>query len=54
MDTRRWGPGERLVFETYSREAYEQSFDWIASHRIFADQEMGAPRYEQSVVTLAQ
>jgi ABC-type nitrate/sulfonate/bicarbonate transport system substrate-binding protein len=54
MDTRRWGPGERLVFETYSREAYEQSFDWIASHRIFADQEMGTPRYEQSVVTLAQ
>ena len=54
MDTRRWGPGERLVFETYSREAYEQSFDWIASHRIFADQEMGAPRYEQSVVTLVQ
>jgi ABC-type nitrate/sulfonate/bicarbonate transport system substrate-binding protein len=54
MDTRRWGPGERLVFETYSREAYEQSFDWIAAHRIFADQEMGTPRYEQSVVTLAQ
>ena len=32
----------------------KRSFDWIASHRIFADQEMGAPHYEQSVVTLAQ
>src|ERR1044071_1324047 len=23
MDTRRWGPGERIVFETYTRETYE-------------------------------
>ena len=23
-------PGERIVFETYSREVYRQSFDWIA------------------------
>ena len=35
MDTRRWGPGERLVFETYSREMYDDSFAWIASHGIF-------------------
>src|SRR6202163_4334026 len=26
MDTRRWGPGERLVFEPYTKEAYDQSF----------------------------
>jgi hypothetical protein len=32
MDTRRWGPGERIVFETYSKEAFEQPFDWIARH----------------------
>ena len=32
MDTRRWGPGERIVFETYSREVFEQSFNWIAQH----------------------
>ena len=37
MDTRRWGPGERIVFEPYSKEVFEQSFDWIAKHRIFAD-----------------
>ena len=35
MDTRRWGPGERIVFEPYSREVFEQSFDWIAKHEIF-------------------
>ena len=26
MDTRRWGPGERLVFETYTKEVYEETF----------------------------
>src|SRR5579864_2105002 len=35
MDTRRWGPGERLVFEPYTKEVYEQSFKWIAAHGIF-------------------
>ena len=26
MDTRRWGPGERIVFEAYTRQAFEDSF----------------------------
>jgi hypothetical protein len=29
MDARRWGPGERLVFEPYSKQTFEQSFEWI-------------------------
>ena len=29
MDTRRWGPGERIVFEPYTREVFAESFDWI-------------------------
>src|SRR6266849_5567909 len=37
MDTRRWGPGERIFFEPYSKEVYEESFDWIAKHEIFAE-----------------
>jgi hypothetical protein len=53
MDTRRWGPGERLVFEPYTKEAYEQSFDWIARHQIFAEGDMGARQYEKSTLTLA-
>jgi hypothetical protein len=53
MDTRRWGPGERLVFEPYTKEAYEESFEWIARHQIFAGGDMGAGRYESSVMTLA-
>jgi hypothetical protein len=27
MDTRRWGPGERLVFEPYTKEAHDETFD---------------------------
>ena len=54
MDTRRWGPGERLVFEPYTKEAYEKTFKWIADHGIFADTGMGAGRFEDSVVTLTQ
>jgi ABC-type nitrate/sulfonate/bicarbonate transport system substrate-binding protein len=52
MDTRRWGPGERLVFEPYTKEVYEESFDWIASHKIFPEGGMGVGRYEQATLSL--
>jgi hypothetical protein len=50
MDTRRWGPGERLVFEPYTKEVYEETFKWIADHGIFADTGMGTGTYEESVI----
>jgi hypothetical protein len=53
MDTRRWGPGERIVFEPYTREVFEESFRWIAAHRIFPEGQMGAGRYEDAVISLA-
>jgi ABC-type nitrate/sulfonate/bicarbonate transport system substrate-binding protein len=53
MDTRRWGPGERIVFETYSREVFEQSFNWIAQHEIFADGRMGSGDYDKATVSFA-
>jgi hypothetical protein len=53
MDTRRWGPGERIVFEPYSRQVFEQSFEWIAEHGIFEKGSMGSRDYEKSVVSLA-
>jgi hypothetical protein len=53
MDTRRWGPGERLVFEPYTKEIYQESFDWIAAHRIFPDGAMGAGRYDEATLSLA-
>jgi hypothetical protein len=52
MDTRRWGPGERLVFEPYTKEVYRESFEWIADHHIFPDGKMGAGRYEQATLSL--
>jgi hypothetical protein len=53
MDTRRWGPGERLVFEPYSKDVFEQAFNWIAEREIFAQGEMGAGRYESAILSLA-
>jgi hypothetical protein len=50
MDTRRWGPGERLVFEPYTKEVYEETFKWIAEHGIFADTGMGSGKYEEAVI----
>jgi hypothetical protein len=53
MDTRRRGPGERLVFEPYSKEMFERSYQWIAQHDIFDQCSMGSGKYEESVVSLA-
>jgi hypothetical protein len=53
MDTRRWGPGERIVFEPYTREVFEESFGWIAQHKIFADNAMGAGDYDRSTISFA-
>ncbi len=54
MDTRRWGPGERIVFEPYSREVFEESRDWIREHGIFEGNDLGARSYDNAIVTLAQ
>ena len=53
MDTRRWGPGERIVFETYTKEVYEESFEWIARHEIFAEGGMGSGDYDKATVSFA-
>ena len=54
IDTRRWGPGERLVFEPYTKEVFEESFKWVREHEIFAPHDMGSGRYEEACVSLAQ
>jgi len=53
MDTRRWGPGERLVFEPYTRQVFEDSFEWISQHGIFAQGQMGEGNYHDAVVSTA-
>jgi hypothetical protein len=53
MDTRRWGPGERIVFEPYTREVFEASQRWIAERHIFPEGGMGAGNYDSAVISLA-
>ncbi len=53
MDTRRWGPGERIVFEPYTREVYDQSFDWVAKHEIFGNGAMGSGDYDKATVSFS-
>jgi hypothetical protein len=53
MDTRSWGPGERIVFETYTREVFDEAFEWIAEHEIFAEGRMGSGEYDRSTISFA-
>ena len=53
MDTGRWGPGERIVFEPYSQAMFEESQAWIAEREIFPDGDLGSRDYEHSILTLA-
>jgi ABC-type nitrate/sulfonate/bicarbonate transport system substrate-binding protein len=52
IDTRRWGPGERIVFEPYTREVFEESFKWVAEREIFQREEMGAGKYDEACVSV--
>ena len=53
MDTRRWGPGERIVFEPYTKDVFEESRDWIREREIFGGGELGKGAYEESIISLA-
>ena len=54
MDTRRWGPGERIVLEPYSKQVFDESFAWIAARSVFEASAMGAGSYEESVISYAR
>lgn len=49
MDTRLFGPGERIVFEPYTREIFDASREWIAERDIFEDG-LGDLPYEEAIV----
>ena len=53
MDTRRWGPGERIVFEPYTQEVFASSRDWIAERGIFTADKMGDDSYLDAVIQVA-
>jgi hypothetical protein len=50
IDTRRWGPGERLVFEPYTKAVFEAAREWIAAHGIFEPGQMGSGVYEDAIL----
>jgi len=53
MDTRLFGPGERIVFEPYSREFFESAQSWIGDRKIFETGDLGERDYESSVIVAA-
>ena len=53
LDTRRWGPGERIVFEPYSKEIYEDTFRWVGEREIFKNATMGHGIYEEAIFGVA-
>ena len=53
MYTRRWGPGERIVFEPYTKEVFDETFKWIEDRGIFADGNLGDRVYERAVVAMS-
>ena len=52
IDVKRFGPGERIVFEPYSQSIYEGTQRWIRERGIFEGASEGAGDYQSAVVRL--
>ena len=50
IDVRRFGPGERIVFEPYTREMFERTHRWMDSWDLFDSGVATRPRYEDAVL----
>ena len=50
VDVRRFGPGERMVFESYTREMYDSTQRWMDSHGLL-NLDDKASRYQEVVLT---
>jgi NitT/TauT family transport system substrate-binding protein len=50
VDVRRFGPGERIVFEPYTREMYERTHRWMQSWQLFEPQTAARPAYDDAVI----
>lgn len=49
-DPRRFGPGERVVFEPYTREMFEQTHRWMVQWDLFSAEQAENARYEEAVL----
>jgi len=51
MDTRRFGAGERIVFEPYTKEMFDETHRWVEEGKIFDADKVGHGSYEESVAS---
>src|SRR4051794_26489908 len=50
VDVRRFGPGERIVFEPYTRDMFERTHRWMERWELFDASAVGRPAYEDAVI----
>lgn len=50
VDVRRFGPGERIVFEPYTRDMFERTHRWMEAWDLFPALE-ARPTYEEAMLT---
>lgn len=44
------GPGERIVFEPYTRGVFDESREWVAAHDIFPDGNLVSGDYGHATI----
>ncbi|MBV9170569.1 MAG: hypothetical protein JOZ81_10835 [Chloroflexi bacterium] len=50
VDVRRFGPGERIVFEPYTRELYERTQRWMQLWNLLTPEDAAQSRFEEAVL----
>jgi NitT/TauT family transport system substrate-binding protein len=50
VDVRAFGPGERVVFEPYTREVYEQTHRWMKALELFPAGQLSEADYKTAVL----
>jgi NitT/TauT family transport system substrate-binding protein len=49
VDVQALGPGERIIFEDYTREMYEQTHRWMEDLQLFPEDQIGHADYQVAV-----
>ncbi|MFN2459690.1 MAG: ABC transporter substrate-binding protein [Candidatus Velthaea sp.] len=49
VDVRAFGPGERIVFEPYTKAMYERTHAWVEERGIFDERKVGRRAFEAAV-----
>jgi hypothetical protein len=49
IDVSGFGPGERLIFEPYTREMFERTHRWMEESKLFPEGQTGTADYSHSI-----